>query len=506
MASEENKLDDVYDAVIVGGGVAGATAAYRLQNVLSKKKGVNNNDGCKVLLLEAKARLGGRTLTESVKVNDGQEMFDLGGQWIGRTQHHILWLMKELGIEYYEQYTLGSKFLCLGDGKIRKYNSSLPKLSFMALLDLGNVMLQINRMGKKVPPDSIHKCKQAEEWDSMTVDTFIRKTMWTKEARETLETAIHVIFGATPKELSLLYFLQYGNAAGGCEALVETAKGGAQEFRIKGGAQQISEKAAEKIGSENVWLSEPVKLIDQSNPDFVTIVTESGKEVKTKHVIVAAPIHCVENIKFKPGLPMDRHYLAQRMPIGHLMKFIVTLKKAFWRDAGLSGEVVSLGGPPVVDGCDTGPIQLVYDAVTSNGSPALVGFFSNSRQWRKIEPSVRRREVVKSLVDYFGLQADDVIDYVDKDWAEEEYNGGCPVNIMTTGAMTLFHDTLREPVDRVHWAGTETSTIWTGYISGAVQTGLRAAEQVINKIDPTWTQDGLLDSLDKKSLVASDNF
>jgi monoamine oxidase len=48
-----------------------------------------------------------------------------------------------------------------------------------------------------------------------------------------------------------------------------------------------------------------------------------------------------------------------------------------------------------------------------------------------------------------------------------------------TGLWTTFGTALRQPVGRVHWAGTETSDVWNGYIDGAVRSGERVAQEVI---------------------------
>ena len=48
--------------------------------------------------------------------------------------------------------------------------------------------------------------------------------------------------------------------------------------------------------------------------------------------------------------------------------------------------------------------------------------------------------------------------------------------------MIEFGDQIRRPHGRVHWAGTETSTYWTGYMDGAVRAGERAATEVLEKL------------------------
>ena len=50
---------------------------------------------------------------------------------------------------------------------------------------------------------------------------------------------------------------------------------------------------------------------------------------------------------------------------------------------------------------------------------------------------------------------------------------------MPTGAWTEFGPALRAPIGPLHWAGAETATVWSGYMDGAVQSGQRAAAEVV---------------------------
>ncbi len=72
--------------------------------------------------------------------------------------------------------------------------------------------------------------------------------------------------------------------------------------------------------------------------------------------------------------------------------------------------------------------------------------------------------------------------YFDQVWDKEIYTGGCPVGLMPPGVMIEYGQALRAPVGRIHWAGTETATVWTGYMDGAVQAGKRAAAEALARL------------------------
>ncbi|WP_369792610.1 FAD-dependent oxidoreductase [Williamsia sp. D3] len=64
-------------------------------------------------------------------------------------------------------------------------------------------------------------------------------------------------------------------------------------------------------------------------------------------------------------------------------------------------------------------------------------------------------------------------------WDLEPWSQGGPVAVSRPGTLTRYGSSLRAPVGPVHWAGTETSDYWTGYMDGAVRSGERAAREVI---------------------------
>ena len=87
--------------------------------------------------------------------------------------------------------------------------------------------------------------------------------------------------------------------------------------------------------------------------------------------------------------------------------------------------------------------------------------------------------MLASLVGYFGKRAGKPVDFVEQDWSAEEWTRGCYGAHMAPGVMTQFAPVLREPVGRIHWAGTETATAWSGYMDGALTSGERAAAEVL---------------------------
>src|SRR5205807_5632785 len=108
------------DVIIVGAGIAGLVAARQLQR-----------RGRSFLVLEARERVGGRTLSQQV----GREVLDLGGQWIGPTQNRLARLAAELGVRTFPQHHQGRKILSWG-GKVRTYSGDIPWMSPLALWEL----------------------------------------------------------------------------------------------------------------------------------------------------------------------------------------------------------------------------------------------------------------------------------------------------------------------------------------------------------------------------------
>jgi monoamine oxidase len=126
-----------------------------------------------------------------------------------------------------------------------------------------------------------------------------------------------------------------------------------------------------------------------------------------------------------------------------------------------------------------------WDNSPPSGKPGvLLTFFEGSaaRHFTNRSPAERRAAVLDCFARYFGPKAKKPIDYVEHDWLRERWSRGCYVGIMPPGAMLDYGHTLRPPIGRLHWAGTETATQGAGYMDGAVQSGERAAAEVLARL------------------------
>jgi monoamine oxidase len=144
----------------------------------------------------------------------------------------------------------------------------------------------------------------------------------------------------------------------------------------------------------------------------------------------------------------------------------------FWRADGLSGQATG-------DGAGAG---VVFDNSPPDGTPGvLLGFVEGdeARRLGRATPDERREAVIGSFVRYFGPRAARPSGYADLDWQREQWSGGCYGTLFGPSVWTRYGLALREPAGLVHWAGTETSAIWCGYMDGAVRSGERAAAEVL---------------------------
>jgi len=448
------------DVIVVGAGLAGLTAARAVHKA-----------GHSVLVLEARDRVGGRCLSRSIGAN-ATDVANMGATFVGPTQVRIQALMKELGIRKFPTYGTG-KLIWYENGTRTPYTGTIPPASDpRAVVQLGTVTLPaIDRMAKTVPLDAPYDAPQAAEWDSMTVDTWSRQNIATADGQALFALSVEAVLSVEPRDVSMLYFLFYVHAAGSVNGLIANAgAGGAQDFRVSGGTQGIAIKAARQLG-DRVLLEHPVHEIAQ---DARGVSVSAGAiTVAGERVIVAIPPHLAGRIVYSPGLPALRDQLTQRMPIGSLIKTIAVYDRPFWRPEGLNGQANS----------DQGPVKVTFDASPESGTPGvLLGFVDgdDARALSDLPPSQRQRRALESYVRYFGPQAAHPRTYFDQVWDREIYTGGCPVGVMPPGVMTEYGRALRAPVGRIHWAGTETATVWTGYMDGAVQSGQRAAAEALS--------------------------
>ncbi|HKT38702.1 MAG TPA: flavin monoamine oxidase family protein [Ktedonobacterales bacterium] len=441
------------DVGIVGAGLAGLMAARQLVAA-----------GVSVCVLEARDRVGGRTWTRPA--SDGT-LIDLGGQWIGPTQQRMQRLAAELGAETFKTWDSGNN-VQYHAGERLVYSGAIPTADRLVAGDVMEAMLNLNMMAMQVPPDAPWTASAAAAWDAQTFATWLDANVTTPGARALLELAIQAVFSAEPRDLSLLHVLFYIRSAGGLMDLVGVT-GGAQEIRFVTGAQTIANRLAEALG-ERVILNAPVHTISQDGRG--ARIESDAVALTCDRVIVALPPTLAGRLRYRPAVPGLRDQLTQRMPMGTVIKVHCIYPAPFWRDEGLTGQASS----------DTGAVRVTFDNSPLDGSRGvLLGFIEGDegRLWGQRSPHERRAAVLECLIRYFGEQAGQPLDYIEQSWAEEEYTRGCYAGYMPPGVWSMYGQALRTPVGRIHWAGTETATVWNGYMEGAVQSGERAAAEAL---------------------------
>jgi monoamine oxidase len=161
--------------------------------------------------------------------------------------------------------------------------------------------------------------------------------------------------------------------------------------------------------------------------------------------------------------------------MGTVIKCHLVYDTPFWREDGFSGQITA----------DAGACRVVFDNSPADGSyGVLMGFVEGEegRVWGARTQDERRAQLVALAEKTFGPRAAEPVAYVDKVWADDEWARGGYAGVFVPGTWTSYGEALRAPVGRVHWAGTETALRWMGYIDGAIESGERAAHEVLARL------------------------
>ena len=446
------------EVIVVGAGLAGLVAARQLVRA-----------GRNVIVIEARDRVGGRTLSTQLC---GQTV-DLGGQWVGDRHTRLRTLADELGIATFPQHARGKKILDYR-GRLRAFSSFLPPVPLHALAELGVVLARLERLARSVPLDAPLDARHAGRWDRQSLADWADAHIHTRGARDILNLAAQMLFAAEPHEISMLYFLLFAHAGGGLQRLGDI-KNGAQERRLISGAQSLSVRLAAELGSR-VRLSEPAHAIAQDTSG-VTVHTARDR-IRASRVILALPPALLKRLEFMPAVSPQRARLHAAMRPGSVIKCIAAYARPFWREAGFSGEALS----------PDGLVRATFDDTSANGRhAALVAFVVGdaARALADAPEPERRKRVVADLVRLHGPAAASPSAYVDRNWLADEWSAGCYVGLAAPGLLAEAATALRAAEGRLHFAGTETAVEHVGYLEGAIESGERAAREVLTAGAPS---------------------
>jgi monoamine oxidase len=441
------------DIAIVGAGFAGLAAARTLVQA-----------GASVVVLEARDRVGGRTY--DLTLDDGT-VLEMGGQWIGPRQARIHALIDDLGIGTTPSYTTGET-VTVFEGQRSQHPGDFPDLGPVTGAAVEAALAELEALAETIPIEAPWEAPDAERLDGRTMADWLEATVTEPSAQAFMRAIVETIYVRPAGEASVLDFLFHARTAGSFAEAIGF-EGAAQQDRIVAGPEAVAKRIAAELG-DAVVLDAPVRRIEHGGDNVV--VTTDRVALEVDHVIVALSPMLAGRIAFDPPLSALRDGLAQRMPHGSVIKIQAVYGAPFWRADGLNGSAFSTDGAVAFTADNSMP---------EGGRGVLVGFVEGreARRLSAASPSERRQAVLASLVRAFGPEAAEVEELFELDWSREPWTRGCYSGHLTPGGWTAFGHALREPIGRIHWAGTETASWQAGYIDGAISSGERAAAEIL---------------------------
>ena len=440
------------DAIVVGAGLAGLTAAYELEQ-----------RGYDVTVLEARSRVGGRIHTDQNFVN-GQHA-EGGGELLDHVRlHPLMWnYANKFGAEieyigYWGKIEEGAYYI---DGKLIPYGSFKRELGIELKKEYDQFHHALAALADEVPDyTDPTTAPNAQALDAISAQDWINSLNLSPEIALLAEHHIRGEYDE-PASISLLFLAHQSKvyeSAGGNE--VEIA-------RFKEGGTDMATRFAANIKG-NVFLNHPVTSINQ-NANNVT-VTANGKSFTADVAVVTVPSSVLNKISFTPVLPEVMQDAAEELNYGSHTKVLLEYTKRFWLDYGVGADTIS-----------ELPIGWTWEATDQQEGDSGIMISYTSGDFADADIEASEADIIASKraqIDTMYPGADELFVTANVHaWHRDEYAMG-GYSAYGPGQVMAYWHAFRQPHGNVYFAGEHTDDKFIAYMEGAVRSGLRVAEEI----------------------------
>jgi monoamine oxidase len=433
--------------LVLGAGMAGLTAALAL-----------HRRGHDVTVIEYQPRVGGRLL--SIPLQDGQ-FSEAGGGHFRANMPYVLSYIRRFGLP----------LLSLNDGLPRYYYDG--KSADAAVLS--DWPWALNENERKVSVSSTlnsYLFKNGLDTDTVLEATWPDPATLDKFDNLTVSDIIKRVGGSDA-------FLRVLEAHGGTFTTASPALGALPDlayhfgdqnlFRISGGNDRLPQAMAKALGAKRIELDAPVVAIDQSQTK-VKVKVKDGREFTGDRIVCTIPFTVLQNIRMTPGWSSRKKAMFEGFDWSNTVKVVVQTKSPTWLAKGAHGWPMA--------GSDR-PWERVID-ITGNetGGHGNLFFYLNDRNaeaYLKRPKASRGREIVEMFQSDLPGLIEDVIDIKEFVWSQQPWIGASFGGPPLGGSWMIKEWT--QPEGRLHFAG-DFTTMKTGWVEGAIESGLRAARQI----------------------------
>ena len=432
--------------LVAGAGLAGLAAARDLVAM-----------GADVTVIDARPRVGGRVLT----ISDGfaaKQHAEAGGDMIDEAHHEVRGLAAELGL------TL-KKILRGSFSAVRLDAAGRPRIIRRGTADQG-----WERIATALEPLTRRYRLAEQRWDSPIATALAKRSVasWLDDIKADDElrataTGLRGFFLADPEELSLIALVdQFASSDGLAPGTM---------YRIEGGNDRLAAALAAPLG-ERIHLNTELVAVSHRGRGVRASVRNgrSASALNADYLLLTLPASVLRRIPINPGMPPQQHDAISRLQYGRATKTLLQFSRRFWRAPGRSrafGSALAFGA--------------VWDANEEQpGRPGMLALLAGGGASDATQAMVAKEgmSALAHQLDWLGSNRGEMLGSHHVVWEADPWSRG-GYAYFDPAFDPALRPWLARPFGRLFFAGEHTSIRWQGYMNGAVESGRRAAEEIL---------------------------